>query len=77
MSQTIEKKFNVWSIQEQLYDNNLVHKQLDLKLKVLRDQYIESLIKDSSMRLIEDQKEPKNIKKSKDQKEPKHKCIIL
>ncbi|CCV02205.1 hypothetical protein IIV30_010R [Invertebrate iridescent virus 30] len=77
MSQTIEKKFNVWSIQEQLYDNNIVNKQLDLKLKVLRDQFIESLINDS-INSIKDQEEPKNKdKKNKDQNKQKNKCIIL
>ncbi|CCV01855.1 hypothetical protein IIV22A_011R [Invertebrate iridescent virus 22] len=77
MSQTIEKKINVWSIQEQLYNNSIVNKQLDLKLKVLRDQYIESLINDS-INLIKDQEEPKNKdKKSKDQNKQKNKCIIL
>ncbi|CCV01687.1 hypothetical protein IIV22_010R [Invertebrate iridescent virus 22] len=77
MSQTIEKKFNVWSIQEQLYNNSVVNKQLDLKLKVLRDQYIESLI-NNSINLIKDQEEPKNRdKKNKGQNKQKNKCIIL
>jgi hypothetical protein len=57
----MEKQFNVWSIQEELY---AIHgqKQLEKRLKALRDQYIEQL-------------ESKESKCEKTQK--KHRCIIL
>ena len=37
------KQFNVWAVQEELA-NKFQHKELDYRLKVLRDQYINSLI---------------------------------
>lgn len=40
---TLEQRMNVWSIQDQL-DEEMKQKQLNLRLKVLRDQYIDSLI---------------------------------
>lgn len=39
MSTTIEKKFNVWNVQEELNKNRAIQKQLDISLKNLRDEH--------------------------------------
>jgi hypothetical protein len=64
----MEKQFNVWSIQEELY---AIHgqKQLEKRLRALRDQYIEQLIEEGQ------KSESKESKCEKTQK--KHRCIIL
>jgi hypothetical protein len=67
-STTIEKKFNIWTVQDELWTKQLEqeeHLQLDKNLKVLRDQYINELIMISN-------NHKKNIKKIKGQK-----CTIL
>lgn len=41
---TTLKQMNVWTVQEQLSQNQTLQKQLDIKLKVLRDQYMNQRI---------------------------------
>lgn len=65
---TIEKQLNVWSIQEQLSGEMLRQKQLDINLKVLRDQYIDQLIKEKVVVVF--QIESKKVK-------TKRNCILL
>ncbi|CCV02029.1 hypothetical protein IIV25_011R [Invertebrate iridovirus 25] len=68
---TIEKQLNVWSIQEQLSGEMLRQKQLDINLKVLRDQYIDQLIKEKVVVFqIESSIELKKVK-------TKRNCILL
>lgn len=68
----MEKQFNVWSIQEELC---ALHnqKQLEKRLKALRDQYIERLIEESQ------KSEPKNrmTESRSESSRKKHHCTIL
>jgi hypothetical protein len=45
---TTEKQFNIWSVQDQLSTLSS-QKQLDFKLKVYRDQYIQQLLINKKM----------------------------
>lgn len=69
---TIEKQLNVWSIQEQLSGEMLRQKQLDINLKVLRDQYIDQLIKEKIMVVFQNESSIE-VKKVK----TKRNCTLL
>jgi hypothetical protein len=51
MPTTMEKQFNVWSVQEQLSEFS-TQRQLEMNLKALRDQYINELMIEKSMVLF-------------------------
>ena len=57
MASLVEKQLNIWSVQEQL-DELSRHKELDYKLKVLRDQYLDQMMREKTMVLFETVEEP-------------------
>ncbi|ADO00473.1 hypothetical protein WIV_gp129 [Wiseana iridescent virus] len=59
---TIEKQLNIWSIQEQLSGEMLRQKQLNINLKVLRDQYIDQLIKEKIVVVFKNEIPKKNVR---------------
>jgi hypothetical protein len=71
---TTEKQFNIWSVQDQLSTLSS-QKQLDFKLKVYRDQYIQQLLinkkMDESNHNLFNTKEKLKVKKTH------KKCTIL
>ena len=79
MPTTLEKQLNIWTAQEKLSEVDS-ERQLELKLKVLRDQYIDQIIFDYKLGQRVD---PQSKKVAKGQaKAPlgnhkKNKCVIL
>jgi hypothetical protein len=69
----MEKQFNVWSVQEQLFEFP-IQRQLEMNLKALRDQYINELMIEKSMVLF-NSKIPEEKIKLRTRRRPK--CIIL
>jgi hypothetical protein len=69
----MEKQFNVWSVQEQLFEFP-IQRQLEMNLKALRDQYINELMIEKSMVLFNSEIPEEKIK-LKTSRRPK--CIIL
>jgi hypothetical protein len=73
MPTTMEKQFNVWSVQEQLSEFS-TQRQLEMNLKALRDQHINELMIEKSIVLF-NSKIPEEKIKLKTSRRPK--CIIL
>lgn len=72
MTSLVEKQLNIWSIQEELAERSM-HKELDYRLKVIRDQYTDQMIKEKIMVLFET--DDTNIKTKNKRK--KLRCSIL
>lgn len=51
MPTTLEKQLNIWTVQEKLSELDS-ERQLELKLKVLRDQYIDQIIFDYNLSIF-------------------------
>jgi hypothetical protein len=58
----MEKQFNIWSVQEQLSTLSS-QKQLEINLKVHRDQYINQLILQKPTKILNDNKVKNKSKK--------------
>lgn len=52
MTSLVEKQLNIWSVQDH-FANLARHKELDVKLKVLRDQYLNHMNRENTMVLFE------------------------
>ena len=73
---TTQKQFNIWAVQDELNDN-FRNKELENKLKVLRDQYINSLLLEKSSNILNSDNTDNTDNTTTYPKPKKIRCLIL